>query len=622
MSTRADTELLRLVLDTLPMGVCASEPDGRVVLANQVLCEMLGCTLESLRADRPPYAHWPPEHQSELLEMFRAVRRGDATPRLVTFQRRDGSRFPCRVSGTPHTIGQSGLHLIIFEDRTQQTLHEDQLDNLRGLIQSMNEQGQLATWRWTPGEPTAVSESYLTMLGYPAASFVDPEWWGAHVHPDDLLGVSEAMRAVYADEANIFEAQFRMLDADGAWHWVLARGFVHGRARDGQPLGMWGTHVSIQRLKLQEERLQRMQNLDLLGQLSAGIAHDFNNVLAVLGLNLQLLGSIVPASEQGIIEDMSTSLARARSMVDTLMQHRRGRRRRKTELVAVGDFVAGSERLLRTPLHPECELHVRVDAPDARVRVDTGALENALLNLVLNARDAIATSGSRIELHVEYSSLPASGPGQEPVPAVAFRVRDDGPGMSRDLLGRATQPLFTTKPPGEGTGLGLTMVSRMVLDADGHLDMHSEPGVGTTVSLVLPAVDPPLVDTEVGPADIVGGDEVLVVVDDERGLLDVLHKQLSGLGYRVHTFDNPRAALGWLHDHPCALLLTDVYMPFTVGGIELARRANEQHPELKVLFMTAFAGDREAEARAFGDVLYKPFAVAELAAEIRRVLET
>ena len=377
-----------------------------------------------------------------------------------------------------------------------------------------------------------------------------------------------------------------------------------------------------------EEELRQSQKMEAIGQLTAGLAHDFNNLLTVITGNLEMLepGLADPGQRELLHEAQSAAGDGAKLTAQLLAFGRRQPLNPKpVDVVALVASVGG---LLRRTLGESIDLQTIAHGPPLRSVVDGQQLQNALLNLAINARDAMPDGGrlavevSEVRLDADYAQMyPQVRTGRY----VLIAVTDTGSGMSEEVRSRAFEPFFTTKPSGAGTGLGLSMVYGFVKQSGGNVQLYSERGQGTSVRIFLPlAEDGPRASApgaKEAPAIPQGSESVLVVEDDVR-VRKVTVGRLRSLGYEVIEADNGPAGLDALAKHPdIDLVFTDVVMPGGMNGDELARAALAARPDVKILFTSGYA--EPALARSGLDAgawLKKPYTAADLAAKVREVL--
>jgi signal transduction histidine kinase/ActR/RegA family two-component response regulator len=380
-----------------------------------------------------------------------------------------------------------------------------------------------------------------------------------------------------------------------------------------------------------EEQLRHSLKMEAVGQLTGGIAHDFNNMLTgVLGamdlIKLRLAkGSVTNIDKY--LDAAQASARRAASLTQRLLAFSR-RQSLDTRALDVNDLVATLLDLLKRSVTEQVEIVLRPDDSAPWVLADANQLENALLNLVLNARDAMPDGGTiLISTHAEIIQAAATGPDSlRPGPYVRIDVRDTGTGIPADVLGRVIEPFFTTKPQGQGTGLGLSMVYGFAKQSHGRLTINSGVNLGTTVSIYLPAVAPGYADTAVpNPLATPGAGQVILLVEDDESVRMLNQEVLQELGYQVRVANDAQQALDQLEALPrLDLLVTDVGLP-GLNGRQLAEMAQQQRPGLPVLFLTGYAKGAASRADFLGPnmkLLTKPFALDALALLVSDMLQT
>ena len=418
-----------------------------------------------------------------------------------------------------------------------------------------------------------------------------------------------------------------------------------GRRKDGSEFEM-ETHVSTYTMdeevhtfvilrditdrKKSEEALRRAQKMEAIGRLTGGIAHDFNNMLGVILGNLELLELQTSDTEsRSLIASGLKSAKRAGNLTKQLL----GFARRQPAHVAITDInraLLAMENLIARAITPE----VHVDQNFARdlwpAKIDPGDFEDALLNLIINARDAMP-AGGRLTLETLNCTLDQAycdeNPGATPGQYVRLTVSDSGTGIAREHSDRIFEPFFSTKPPGEGTGLGLALVFGFVERSAGHIQVFSEPGRGAAFQLYLPRAggdEQTAKDRSTTSGAPAEGHETVLVVDDEEGYRILAQKSLTALGYRVLAAADGRQALEKLAADPVDLLFTDVVMPGGINGYELAEKAIAVHADLKVLLTSGYS-DNPAPVKnqiaSRGPLLAKPYAQADLANRVRIMLD-
>ena len=386
----------------------------------------------------------------------------------------------------------------------------------------------------------------------------------------------------------------------------------------------------LERTKL-EAQLHQAQKMEAIGNLTGGMAHDFNNMLGVIIGNIDLLRDLKgddPDVDELTREALDAAF-RGADLTRRLLAFARQQPLRPQQ-VDVNELVSGITRLLRRTIGEDVEISLDLAAELWPVVVDPAQLEASLTNLATNARDAMA-DGGRLMIVTGNRTLDADYAAQhaEVVPGgyVMLEVSDTGCGMTTEVMHRIFEPFFTTKSRDKGTGLGLSMVFGFIKQSGGHIGVYSEPGIGTTFRLFLPhAVEAvPTVEASLAIPLLHGRGESVLVVEDNEALRRVVTRQLGELGYRVLAAENAAAGLELLDRRSIDLLLTDIVMPGGINGRELARRARQRWPGIKIVFTSGFS-----EARLNGDagplaactpLLSKPYRKEDLASAARAALD-
>ncbi len=473
--------------------------------------------------------------------------------------------------------------------------------------------------------------AWNAILGYSAAE-LDGHSYAEFVLPEDAAKSAEALQiAVSLCDLTAFENRYRHKDGTPrwiSWHTSHESGLVFAYGRD-----VTEAKTQAEALHQAEAALRQSQKMEAVGQLTGGIAHDFNNMLAVVIGSLELLARRIDSADtraQRYVESATEGARRAALLTQRLLAFARQQPLRP-ESIDVNKLVSGMSDLLRHSLGAETRLETVLAGGLWRSRADPNQLENVILNLAVNARDAMP-DGGRLTIETQNAHLDAryvaSHLGIAAGQYVLIAVTDTGMGMREEVIAKAFEPFFTTKPVGKGTGLGLSQVYGFIKQSGGHVKIYSEPGHGTTVKIYLPR-------QAAHPLECHGNDilqalprgeerEVVLVVEDEPAVRELSVEVLSELGYRVLEANGADAALRLIDAHPdIALLFTDIVMP-EVNGRKLANEARRRRQNLKVLFTTGYTrnavvhnGVLDADVELIG----KPFTIEELANKVRAVLD-
>ncbi|HKP79782.1 MAG TPA: response regulator [Phenylobacterium sp.] len=467
-----------------------------------------------------------------------------------------------------------------------------------------------------PFAPLFVSDSIHAITGFPAERFTgEADFSTSRIHPDDLdLVLSRVSAAVRAGH---YSVEFRWLCADGQYRVLQDQGVV-APSTDGEPREMFGVILDATDRRSLEEQLAQARKMEAVGQLTGGVAHDFNNLLTVVLGNIDMLATRKEEDERRMrrLEAVRQAAERGRDLTGQLLAF--SRRQHLTPVTLdVNRLIRDFAPLMRQAVGEAVTIDLELGAEGLNTHVDPTQLETALLNLAVNARDAMP-EGGRLLIATRRE------PGRPKLGYVVIEVRDSGVGMSPEVRTRVFEPFFTTKDVGKGSGLGLSQVYGFVSQSDGEVRLESAPGEGTAFHLLLPAsgneVETPRRETR--PTQVVGGAEKILLVEDDLTVLALTLDVLTGLGYRVTTATNAAEALAALQSDPeVDLLFTDVVMPGGVSGLSLARTARELRPNLRVLLTSGFVGEHRAiDGREF-PLLDKPYEAAVLAATLRKLLD-
>jgi signal transduction histidine kinase/ActR/RegA family two-component response regulator len=426
-----------------------------------------------------------------------------------------------------------------------------------------------------------------------------------------------------------YTADYRILRPDGKTIWIREFGEVE-YDETGKRDSIAGTMQDITEIQALESQLRQMQKMEAIGQLSGGIAHDFNNLLGIILGNLELVSEkqTLDAPSREKIETALHATRRGAELTHRLLAFAR-LQPLAPRIVQVNDLILGMTALLQRPLGPTIEIAMQPAADLWPTKVDPAQLETTLLNLALNARDAMPQGGkltvATANVHLDEDFV---GMNQGAVIGdyVRIAVTDTGIGMSEPVRARAFDPFFTTKGIGKGTGLGLSMVYGFVKQSGGYIKLYSEPGHGTAVNIYLPRsqAELALVEEMAPPPHAAPADTTVLVVDDEEDILSLATESLEGWGYKVLTASDGATALAVLEANPkIDLLLTDVILPGPMDGRAVAEKARARHPGLKVVYMSGYTPNSILHGGALDPgVLHigKPFRRSDLAQILQRAL--
>ncbi len=510
--------------------------------------------------------------------------------------------------------------------RESQRKYEDLVNSMEGIVWECNAE---------TFEFSFVSRQAERLLGYPVDQWLaSPNFWPDHLHCDDRQWVVQTCKQATLERRN-HEFEYRMIAADGREVWL--RDIVSVAADHGHPITARGVMIDItHRKKVEEERKQleeqllQAQKMESIGRLAGGVAHDFNNLLtAIIGYSQLMLARMGDeASFRREAEEIMRAGQRAASLTSQLLAFSR-RQKLERKVISINDTINNVIRMLCRIIGEDIDVDVQTRAGEPVIFADLSQIEQVLLNLAVNARDAMPGGGSlMIETdNVELDDdLCRRNLWAKAGRFVRLAVSDTGTGMDQEILKRVFEPFFTTKDSGKGTGLGLSVVYGVVQQHDGLINVHSEPGRGTRFEVYFPLhgeateKEP---DEESLPAR--GGKETILVAEDEESLQNLTRKILSKLGYRVLMARDGAEALEIIETGGAEidLLILDMVMP-RMSGREVYLRLRAAGSDIPVIFMTGYSADMvdtvfvETVGAPF---LRKPYDINQLGNHVRSALD-
>jgi len=496
--------------------------------------------------------------------------------------------------------------------RQSKVRYRDLVENLGDVVFELTLQGEFGYV--SPAVDKMLGRTHADLHGLPIADLI---------HPDDLDGAGEELRGALAGQPT--SVDLRVRHGDGSYRWVTA---ATRRTTTGSGAQLVGTLKDITEQRAAEEQLADARRMEAVGRLAGGVAHDFNNLLTVIntyaGFTLEELDARHPARAD--LEEVLTAGRRASSLTKQLLAYSR-RQILEPENLRLDSVINDMENMVRRLIREDIEVQIQTAADLWHVEVDRGQIEQLLLNLAINASDAMPLGG---RLRIEAANAdPATAEPAEPTAngSVTFRVSDTGTGIPEEMIGHIFEPFFTTKERGQGTGLGLATVYGIVRQNGGEIDVHSELGAGTTFEVTFPAAEPAeVVKPSRDRDEALTGTEAVLVVEDEEAILRLAARILRKQGYRVTTARSGAEAVRLCMDADgkIDLLLTDVVMP-GLSGKQLAEGLSGRFDGLKVLYMSGYTDDALAShgvLRSDTWLINKPFSDISLGRKVREVLDS
>ena len=625
-------ERFRRLLDSAPDAMVIAGNDGKIVLVNSQTEKLFGYKREELLGQPVevlvPERFWKDHRAHRGQYIINPQARPMGVGHDLYGLKKDGTEFPVEISLSPQETEEGILVSSTIRDITERKRVDDALRQSEANFRAMIE-GTYGVYRATPeGKLLVVNDALVKMLGYESAGEVMALNLAA-----DIFEAGEYTPLMFNQIGT--RRQFTKLES----HWRRKDGStipveISGRAvRDdrGEILYFEVIAENVSHVRGVEQRLRHVQKMEAIGRLAGGIAHDFNNVLGVIvAYSEMLVEKLHDNSELSpIVGSITKAVERGSTLTRQLLAFSR-QQVLEPRVISFSEHLTGIRDMLARVIGEDIHLDILPGDTKLCVKVDPTQLEQVVMNLVVNARDAMPDGGrltietSGIDIDEDYCSR---NPEARPGPHVIMAVTDSGCGMSAEVLSRLFEPFFTTKEQGKGTGLGLATVYGIVKQSGGHISAYSEVGRGTTFKVYLPVSHGDVCTPEAPTPEKIApqGGETILLVEDEESLRVVTQEFLSNKGYKVFAAADFQKAVEISdntesHVH---LLMTDVVLP-GASGPKLADRLAQTRPNMKVLFVSGYTAD----ALVHGDLhrtdfafLSKPFSLNTLARKIRSILD-
>jgi len=637
---RESEEKFRDLYDYAPVGYHEYDKEGRITKVNRTDLEMIGYTAEEM-IGQPIWKLNVSEdmvRRQVLDKLAGAMPPGRALERI--YRRKDGSTFPVLIEDrlVLDEKGQIAGIRCTIQDITERKRNEEALreseERYRTILENI-EDGYYEVD--LPGNFTFFNDSLCRMLGYSRDELIGMGN-DRYTDQENRKKLFQAFNSVYRTGEPVKEFDWEVIRKDGRKvYGEVSVSLI--RSSTGQPIGFRGIARDITERKRAEkemaalqEQLTQSQKMEAIGRLAGGVAHDFNNLLTVIKGYSQL--SLLDLKENNPlwenIQEIQKATQRATDLTRQLLAFSR-RQILDPKVLDLNSLLRDTEKMLRRMIGEDIELVTRLSEGLGRVKIDPGQIEQVILNLAVNARDAMPSGG---KLTIETANAQSDEGyalthlGLTPGHYVRLSVSDTGIGMSREVQEKAFDPFFTTKEKGKGTGLGLSTVHGIVTQSGGKIWVYSDPGHGTTFKIYFPTIEGEL-DTLNGKNETGSsprGSETVLLVEDEPSVRDLANRLLKQQGYRVLEAANGEEALRLVREtagERIHLLLTDVVLP-QMSGKELADQLKIFRPDLKVLYTsgyTDFAVVHHGVLNSGTHFLQKPFSLKTLSQKVREALD-
>jgi two-component system cell cycle sensor histidine kinase/response regulator CckA len=621
------------ILASAGLGVIVYGSDLRYVLWNRAMQELTGFSEEKVLGKTMPEV-FPHLVRQGLWELVRRALRGESVSSPdIRFQVSATSEVRWASSKfTPHRNAQGRIVGVIgtVEDVTDRKRSEESLRESQEFIERAQEVGQIGSWVSGVGPDARLvwSKETCRIFG------IDPEGFDGRletffelVHPEDRHALRDATRSALELDRP-YSIEHRIVRPDGTVLWVYERGDVV-RSPEGDPIRIVGIVQDITDRRRLEEQFLQAQKMEAIGRLAGGIAHDFNNLLtAILGYTDLLISQTDESHPtRGDLEEIQKAGDRAAALTRQLLAFSR-QQMLEPRVIDLNEILGSLENMVRRLIGEDVALVTRLEPGLGLVRADPGQIEQVILNLVVNSRDAMPGGGTlTITTGTAVVTEPV-GIGRAAVPPGRYSVvdvTDTGSGMDAATQARIFEPFFTTKEKGKGTGLGLATAYGIIKQSGGYIVCETQPGRGTTFRLYLPghagvgeSASPPRARVSRAPA---GGRRTVLLVEDEDAVRRLSRRLLEADGYQVLEAPGGERAIALARSHPgpIDLLLTDVVMP-DLKGPEVAARVAKLRPAIQVLYMSGYANVELADLGPGAVLLQKPFTPETLAAKMEEAV--
>ncbi len=617
-------------MDAAADGISILAEDGKHIYVNTAFARMMGYESPETMLGLT----WRQIYDQRDVALFEQQVRKSLGPEgkwsgQINLRRRDGTIIPVEMAITSLANGVTACvgHDISARKEAEKA-RADAENKYRTLVEQVAAISYIAELGIN-GQWHYISPQVEAITGYSQDEWLaNSRDWTRHIPQEDHAVIEAAEEASLRGER--FQAEYRIVRKDGSVIWVSDTAVVVSGS-DSHPV-MEGIIVDITERKLLENQLQQSRRMEAVGRLAGGIAHDFNNLLTIIKGYAELAEqrTAMQPDLRADIQQIENAAERASTLIRQLLAFSR-RQVLQPKIIDLNAIVLGLDKLLGRLMGEHIEMVTRCGANVGHVKADPAQVEQVIMNLVVNARDAMPKGGRltvetvNVELDSTYARDHVS---VKPGSYVMLAVSDSGTGMSPETVAHIFEPFYTTKESGQGTGLGLSTVYGIVKQSGGYIWVYSEPGKGTTFKVYLPRVAAPAgAKAEVVDVQAPGkGSETILLVEDEEAVRELASRILSAKGYSVVAAKSTKEAEQFAEKQGAKihLLLTDIIMPGT-SGRELAQRITARHPRTRVLYMSGYTDNVLAQGgvlEAGLSFLQKPFTPGALVQKVRDVLDS
>jgi nitrogen fixation negative regulator NifL len=629
-------EQLRLqvaALDAAANAIVITDTHGSILWTNRAFTDLTGYTRQEVQGGNPRVLKSGKQDDALYQNLWQTIAAGKIWHGEIVNRRKDGSLYTEEMTITPvrSATGEITHFVAIKQDVSERIRVTEALQQAEEKYRTIFEDAVVGIYQSTPeGRFLSVNRAVAELCGYesPEQMIAEIKDIGHQSYVDPSS--REEFKQILARDGVVRNFEYQAYRKDGSKVWFLENGRVVRNAQ-GEVRYFEGTMQDITERKQLEEQFHQAQKMEAVGRLAGGVAHDFNNALGVILGYSELLQLSLPAETTAhrYAEQIAKAGQKASALPRQLLAFSRKQTIQPT-LLDLNSVVADVDKMLRSLIGEDIALTVTRDPKLKSVKADRGQIEQILMNLAVNARDAMPKGGKLIieTANAELDQLYLKEhPYAKPGSYVALSVSDSGCGMDKATQAHIFEPFFTTKDPGKGTGLGLSTVYGIVKQSDGYVSVYSEVGRGTTFRIYLPRVageaQPAVPASQ--PPKLPRGTETVLLVEDEESLRRLTRGCLQNSGYTVLEAADGRTALKLATEHGGSidLLLTDVIMP-GMSGRELAETLQKSRPEVRLLYMSGYTYDLVSQHGVLGPdvaLLQKPFGIEPLLVRVRDVLD-